>query len=311
MADKVHALNFARAETDTYFDALLDGVPLNSWHHRREPTAIDAQDVIRMNRDTLYSSAVVDVSQGATVTLPETGGRYQTVMVVDEDHYIDVVLDRPGTHELSRDRLGSDWVAVAARTLVDPESPDDVAAVHALQDGLRIDAAAARPFTHPEWDKESLAATRATLLELAKHLPVFDGAFGSRTQTDPIKHLLGTAAGWGGLPNDQAHYVGVEPELPVGHYTLTFTDVPVRAFWSVSVYNRQGYFEPNELGRYSVNSVTAQRSDDGSVTINFGGDPSLPNQIPVPEGWNYTVRLYQPEAAILDGTWQLPSVQPA
>jgi len=311
MAEQVTALNFVRAESDTYFERFLHIEPMNTFDHRREPASVDTQDVIRMNRDTLYSAAVVDISQGATVTLPDTGSRYQTAMVVDQDHYIDVVLDRPGRHELRRDQHGSDFVAVAVRTLVDPENPDDVAAVHALQDQLQIVAPSAKEFTHPDWDTASLDSTRATLLELARHMPDTRGAFGSRSSTDPIKHLLGTAAGWGGLPVEQAHYVFGEPDVAGDHFTMTFADVPVRGFWSISIYGGTGYFVPNELSRYSVNSVTAQRSDDGSVTVELGGDPSRPNQIPLPDGWNWVLRFYQPEQAILDGSWELPKLQPA
>lgn len=53
-----------------------------------------------MNRDTLYSSAIVDVSEGAELTMPDAGGRYQTAMIVDQDHYIDKVCDRPGRYRL-------------------------------------------------------------------------------------------------------------------------------------------------------------------------------------------------------------------
>jgi hypothetical protein len=45
-----------------------------------------------------------------------------------------------------------------------------------------------------------------------------------------------------------------------------------------------------------------------SVTIHFGGDPDLPNQIPIMEGWNYTVRLYQPEPELLGGRWTYPAL---
>ena len=65
---RVDAVNFIRAESDPYFDDLVarsGGV--NRWHHAREPTPIDKQAVVRMNRDTLYSDAILDVSQGATV----------------------------------------------------------------------------------------------------------------------------------------------------------------------------------------------------------------------------------------------------
>lgn len=307
---RVDAVNFIRAETDRYFDDLVarsGGV--NRWHHTREPAPIDEQLVVRLNRDTLYSSAILDVSDGATVSLPEASGRYQTAMVVDEYHYIDHVFDRPGEYHLEAAMFPTSHVALAVRTLVDPADPADLAEVVALQDQLRVETGSANSPSHPEWDTDSLDGTRALLLRLAEGLTTFDGAFGSRSETDPILHLLGTAAGWGGLPTQQATYLGVTPNLPVGHYVLKVPrDVPVRGFWSVSVYNRDGYFEPNDLGRYSVNSVTAVRDPDGGVTINLGGDGSLPNAIPLPEGWNYTVRLYQPKPEILDKIWSFPTL---
>jgi hypothetical protein len=307
---RVDAVNFIRAESDRYFDDLVarsGGV--NHWNHAREPAPIDKQAVVRMNRDTLYSDAILDVSQGATFSMPDAGGRYQTAMVVDEDHYIDHVFDSPGEHRLEASMFPTSHVALVVRTLVDPADPADLAEVVALQDQLRIDAGSANAPSHPLWDTDSLDRTRALLMRLAEGLTAFDGAFGSRSETDPILHLIGTAAGWGGLPTTQATYIGVSPNLPVGHHVLRVPrDVPVRGFWSVSVYNSDGYFEPNEVGRYSVNSVTAVRDPEGDVTINLGGDASLPNAIPLPEGWNYTVRLYRPEPEILNKTWSFPTL---
>ena len=304
----VNVDNFVRAESDRYFDTLLVDVGVNEWRHQREPASVDDQRVVRLNRDTLYSSAIVDISQGATLTLAESSGRYQTAMIVNRDHYINRVLDQPGTYELTVQEFDSPHVVAAVRTLVDPRDSDDLAAAHALQDQLRVEATSAEPFTHPVYDEESMNRTRDLLLRLAADLRGFDRAFGSRSDTDPIRHLLGTAAGWGGLPTTQAFYVGVEPREPVGHYTLTVGKVPARAFWSVSVYNRDGYFEKNDLGRYSVNSITAARDSHGQVSINFGGDPSLPNQIPIMDGWNYTIRIYQPEPEVLDGSWTFPTL---
>jgi hypothetical protein len=91
---------------------------------------------------------------------------------------------------------------------------------------------------------------------------------------------------------------------------LTVRDVPVDGFWSISVYNADGFFEPNDRGAYSVNNITATPNDDGSITVRFGGDDG-PNLIPIMDGWNYTVRLYRPRPEILDGSWTFPAVEPA
>jgi hypothetical protein len=309
---RVSVLNFCRAESDTYFAKLQDDAGgVNTWHHFRTPAPIDEQNVIRLNRDTLYSVCIANIGQGATLIMPDSAGRYQTVMIINQDHYINRVFEAPGEYSLTTQELGSPYVLVAARTFVDPNDPADLQAVAALQDQLRIVAQSDRPFTRPAYDAESLTATRAALLELARGLEGFGNAFGSKEQVDPIMHLLGTAAGWGGLPKEQAMYLNMEPRLPVGHYTLTVGNVPVGAFWSISVYNPEGYFEKNALGRYTVNSVTAQRNPDGTATINFGGDPANPNMIPIMDGWNYMVRLYRPGPALLNGSWSFPVIDQA
>src|SRR5690606_40314113 len=113
---------------------------------------------------------------------------------------------------------------------------------------------------------------------LAGGLTGMDRMFGRRDEVDPVRHLIGCAAGWGGLPTTEAMYIGVEPNVPVGEYELTFGDVPVDAFWSVSVYNARGFFEPNGKDLYTVNSVTGVRNDDGSITVHF--IPSDAGEVP-------------------------------
>lgn len=300
--------NFVRIESARMFAgvaAFAGGA--NAFGHYRAPTPIDQQTVIRMNRDTLYSAAVVDISRGATLTIPEVGNRYVSVMIVNEDHYVNRVFHEAGEYSLTREELGSDFVLVAARVLVDAEDPADVAAVNAIQDGLGLDSVGGRSFEAPSYDEPSFQSTRNALLELARGLGGLDRCFGRREDVDPIRHLLGTASGWGGLPEQEAHYVMVDPGLPVGEYTLTVGEVPVDGFWSVSMYDGGGYFAQNPQDAYSVNNITGVPNADGTVTIRFGGDPSRPNTLPIVDGWNYLVRLYRPRPEILDGTWQFPT----
>ena len=95
-------------------------------------------------------------------------------------------------------------------------------------------------------------------------------------------------------------------------YKLTVKDVPVDGFWSISLYNAQGYFEPNKENAYTLNNITAKKNADGSVTIQFGGcDGKTPNCLPIMKGWNYIVRLYRPRQEILNGSWKFPEAQPA
>jgi hypothetical protein len=307
---KVNADNFAQAETHRMMaDLQRDAGGVNRFFHNREPAAIDKQTVIRMNRDTLYSFAVVDISAGASLTIPEAGDRYLSVMIVNEFHYINRVLHDAGTYDLSVEEFDSPYVVVAARALVDPMNPDDLLAVAEVQNQLNVSAASARPFELRAYETGSFDRTRNALLGLAADQASFGSSFGRQEDVDPVHHLIGTAAGWGGLPDAEATYVGVTPNLPVGEYELTVpADVPVDGFWSISVYNAEGFFEPNVQESYSVNNLTAARNADGSVTVRFGGIGE--NSIPITEGWNYLVRLYRPRPEILSGDWSFPALAP-
>lgn len=308
----VNVDNFARAETAAMMSGILTVTgSVNAIYHDRELAPLDRQPVIRQNRDTLYSTAIVDISRGATFTIPDAGDRYLSVMLINEDHYINRVLHGAGTYELSPAELGSDFIVLAARVLFNPADPADLAEVHRIQDGMELKASASRPFEPEQFDPVSHKATREALLTLAAGLPGYTTSFGSREQVDPIHHLLGTASGWGGLPDDEAQYLSVFPGVAPGRYQMTFRDVPADAFYSVSVYNADGYFEPGPTGVTNVNSVFGTTNPDGSMTVRFGDvDDAEPNTIPTPEGWNLLIRLYRPRVAEL-ASWQVPSVEPA
>jgi len=309
----VNVDNFARAETASQIDLFLEtyvGGKVNTWAHIRTPAPIDNQTVIRMNRDTLYSAIVVDISKGATLTIPDSGDRYLSIMIVNEDHYINKVYHDAGTYDLTMDEFHTPYVMASARTLVDSSDPADIKQVNTLQDQMTIETASAKPYTHPIYDSASYKATYDALIELSRGLPDAKRMFGKIEEVGEVRHLLGSAFGWGGLPDHEANYLNVEPNLPVGAYQLTARDVPVDAFWSISVYNKDGFFDENEYDAYSVNNIAGTPNEDGSFTIHFGGDPENVNFLPIMEGWNYIVRLYQPREEILDGTWTFPGVQP-
>lgn len=311
----VTADNFVRAESDTYMAGVAkESGGVGKLHHRREPASLENQTVIRLNRDTLYSSGVFDLDAGpVTVTLPDAGSRFQSLMLVNQDHYAWTEYGA-GPHSITRDKSGTRYVLVGIRTLVDPNDPKDVEEVHRLQDAITV-AQSGGPgnLNLPDWDSVSQKKVRDALLSLGSTIPDFAHAFGSKDQVDPARHLIATAAAWGGNPDKDATYLNITPPQNDGArvYRLRVKDVPVDAFWSVSVYNANGYYEKNQYNAYTVNSLTAHKEADGSVQIQFGGcDGDIQNCIPIMPGWNYTVRLYRPQKVILDGTWKFPEPQP-
>lgn len=307
--------NFVRAESDLYVAALAkQSGGLGKLLHRREPASIDHQTVIRLNRDTFYSSAVFDLDAGpVTISLPDAGKRYMALQVINEDHYTPNVFYGAGSHTLTRDNVGTRYVVTAIRTLVDPANPDDIKQVHALQDAVKVTQQAPGRLELPNWDAASQKKVRDALLTLSTTIPDFKKAFGTKDEVDPVRRLVGAAAAWGGNPDKDATYLNFTPAKNDGStvYRLAVKDVPVDGFWSVSVYNAEGYYEKNPAGAYSLNNLTAKRSDDGTIAIQFGGcDGQTANCLPIVKGWNYTVRLYRPRAEILSGAWQFPEPQP-
>ena len=307
--------NFVRAESDLYFAATVKSRgAFGTFAHNREPTPIDGQTVVRMNRDTLYSAAVFDLDAApVTITLPDPGGRFLSMQVISQDHYTPMVVYGGGTHTLTKENVGTRYVIAAVRILVDPFDPKDVAEVHTLQDAITAKQDNVGTFDVPRWDPVSQTKVRDALSALADSLPDKNRMFGQKGEVDPVRFLLGAASAWGGNPDTEAVYLNVTPAKNDGEtvYRLTVRDVPVDGFWSVCVYNAKGYFESNALNAYAFNSLTAKKSEDGSVTIQFGGcDEKTPNCLPVPPGWNYMVRLYRPRKEVLVGTWKFPEAQP-
>jgi para-nitrobenzyl esterase len=303
---------FIRAETDFYFKTREFG----QLRHSRDMAPIDKQDVVRMNRDTLYSSGVFDLGAGpVTITLPDPGRRFMSMQVISQDHYTTEVVYAPGRFTYTKDKIGTRYVFLLVRTLANPEDPADMKAANAIQDAIKVEQASIGTFEVPNWDPISQAKVRDALNALA---PLREGdpgeKFGTQKEVDPVAHLIGTAIGWGGNPSYAAVYDIFYPADNSGKtvHKLTVKDVPVDGFWSVSLYNAKGFFEKNDLNAYSLNNLTAKPNPDGSFTIQFGGcQRETPNCLPTMAGWNYTVRLYRPRKEILDGTWKFPEAKPA
>jgi para-nitrobenzyl esterase len=303
--------NFIRAETDFYFKTRAFG----KLNHSRTMAAIDKQDVVRMNRDTLYSSGVFDLDAApVTVTLPDAGKRFMSMQVVSEDHYTTEVVYGPGRFTYDRNKIGTRYVFLLVRTLANAEDVADMKAANAIQDSITVEQASVGKFEIPNWDPQSQAMVRNALNALAP-LRGSDTRvlFGTKSEVDPVAHLIGTAIGWGGNPPYAATYPSFYPADNSGKtvHKLTLKDVPVDGFWSISVYNAKGFFAKNSLNAYSLNNLTAKPNADGSFTIQFGGcTKDTPNCLPIMKGWNYTVRLYRPRKEILDGSWRLPPASP-
>jgi hypothetical protein len=307
--------NYNRAQTDVNFAGVVKNGGFGKFRHGRELAPPAQQGIVCPNRDTLYSFAIVDLDAGpVTITLPAAGKRFMGMQVVNQDQYTPATYYGAGTYTLTREKIGTRYAIAVVRFLVDFSNEEDVRHVHALQDSIKFSQERSGTFEVPNWDVASLKKVQGALLQLGTTVSDTHGMFGaSENEVDPVKHLIGSAMLWGGNPEKDALYLPITPARNDGStiHKLTVGDVPVDGFWSLTVYNRAGYLQPNQYNAYAVSSVTAKKGPDGAVTIQFGGcDGKIQNCLPITEGWNYTVRLFRPRAEILNGTWRFPVAQP-
>lgn len=191
---------FVRAETDMTFSRYAEQGAFGKFLHIRRPTPIDKQDVVRMNLDTLYSAGVFDVTTPITILKPDSGGRFQSMMVINQDHSILSVRHNAGEFTFTNDQIGTRYAIVLFRTFADANDPADILAANALQDKITVRQKDPGTFEIPNWDEASLKKVRDAIKVLGATRPNAKGMFGDKAEIDPLSHLLGTAIGWGGNP---------------------------------------------------------------------------------------------------------------
>jgi hypothetical protein len=303
---------YIRAESDRQFGnvfKMAGGV--NRLFHFRSPTPLDKQNVVRMNRDTLYSMGIVDTSKGATITVPELpGNRYASVYLADNDHYCPFVIYKSGTHTLPQD---TKYLGVGVRIQVfNPKDADELALVHKLQDQFIIKASSTDPLPEFNWDIQSLKALTSQYEKESAQYSSWKGMMGPRGKVDEKTRHTAAAAAWGLFPEWDATYLNYsgshDPEIC---HKATYQVPDNQAFWSITVYGNDGFMKSDNN---IVNSSNVRLNADGTFTVHFGSKDAcgdVPNRLDVSEGWNFLLRVYRPGPSVLDGSYTLPVAVPA
>lgn len=312
---KVTVYDYARAETDLQLKGYAEKFgAFGKFTHGREHYPIDNQVTHSGNRDTIYSFGVFDLTTPLTVSLPDPDGRYMSLMLLNEDHEVYPGMYAPGEWTFTQDEIGTRYIMMAIRTFADPNDPEDMKQAHALQDAVEVEQADPGKLEVPDWDEGKVKELRKAANILGSSVDDSSGFFGTNKDRDRLENIMGVAVGWGGMQRRDALYIPVKVDKNDGKtpYVLNVpADVPVDGFWSVTVYNADRFMVKNEYGSYSLNNVTAEKNEDGTITIRFGGDSDQPNFLYIMDGWQYLVRMYRPRKEILDGEWKFPDPIPA
>lgn len=293
-----------------------DLVGINQLLHKRELTPTDNQPVVRMNRDTYYSFAVVDVSKGATITMPEIPeGKYMSVQPVTEDHRIQAMKYGAGTFDLST-HIGDHLYVVIRLDATFSETE-----AKKYQDEMVINASSNNKFSASPVNKISFNTVENSLKAKIAGITKRDGINAltgmftdARDESNSLfneeKYQVGAAIGWGGAQAvDNVYEVsGNYPNDTC--YQANFEDPKDKAFWSITVYNKKGFMF-NDLANMSSNTATVNK--DGTYTVSFGCGSDAVNNIATANPtavFNLGIRHYMPSAKVAtDGYRILPTVK--
>lgn len=308
---KITPETYIRAESDRQFnDVVKLAGGLNRFFHFRSPPALDKQNVVRMNRDTLYSLSVVDTSKGATITVPELPeGRYVSVYLLDNDHYVPFVIYKSGTHKLPQE---TKYLLVGVRIKVfNPEDMSEIAMINKLQDQFVIKASSEDALPAFKWNMESLKAMTVQYEKDGTQYSSYKGMQGPRGKVNEKTRHIAAAAVFGLFPEWDATYLNYNG----GHddkvcHKATYKVPENNAFWSITVYGDDGYMESENN---VVSSSNVKFNADGTFTAYYGSKEicgDKPNRVDVTEGWNFLLRVYRPGPSVIDGSYKVAKAEP-
>ena len=292
--------NFATAETHRYFQEFTGQGAVNRFVHEEEiAVALDKQTVIRSNIDVFYSHAIVDISNGATLTLPESDGRLRLAQIIDANHYTSDVFYEAGTYDLTSNS-DAEFVYVFMRTSADPSDVEDQNKARALMEAASIESTGGRTF-ESTFDPDEVVEMRREIVSGATYTNSL-GAFGDVDEIEDVeKFTFAAAAGWGGLPDAHAAYWPIEPSLGNQCAAMTIEPPPVDRYWSLTVYDVEGWLAHPDPLRNTSNTTP---NEDGTLAFHFGcGDEAL-NNIEITDNWTFVLRMYGPQEPILNGTYE-------
>jgi len=310
---KVTPETFIRAETDNMFSTDADKTTINEFVHYRSLIPLDRQNVIRMNKDVLYSAVVVDTKGGASITIPEMpDDRYMSALVIDNDHYVPIIIHEAGTHSLPDDTR---YVIVLVRIQVlNPNDAEEIEMINNLQDQFKINASSSEPFPVFHWDRASLDSLRAIYnAEFAKYDRYPSDWAGARGEVNEETRHLAAAGAWGLFPEKEATYINYNGGNLSGDkcYKATYEVPDNEGFWSITVYGEDGKMQSENVIQNASNTTF---NEDGTFTVYFGSEENCPeaeNRLDITDGWNFLMRVYLPGESVLNGEYQLPEVTEA
>jgi hypothetical protein len=330
---------------ETYRYALLqtggDPAKLNAWVMASRALIKAGEDaVVRTNNDTLYKMAWLDLEDGPVVlgSASPSDQRFTSFQLQDDRNanYRNIIQpagsytlyhgEKPETITGEAVEVPSPLSAVIVRIEVkDANDLADMADALSVFDGVTIEGPVIEQMPVVDvlsvFDEQVEKEALRRMDEAKRTVPYREMivAPGQEPGRDVsyLNHATGTKEGWGGPALSHSSYesmytddAGETLDGSRGEYVLITEEPPVKAFWSVTVYDSTtSRLHPNEHNRYHINNTTAIENEDGTFTFRFkvSCEDADQNCLEVPAGpFDVAARYYLPEPEIVSGEWTMP-----
>jgi hypothetical protein len=290
--------NYTDVEAEVNFQKWVSRDAMNKLFRLDRLTPAGPALTIRMNRDTLYSAALVDATDGFEVHMPDQGV-FTSVLVIDQKGYSQDYVWQPGTHKIDIDKTNGIFVWVLFRTGLEKGMEKALEA----QKTVGISGMGSKVWKAKPYDKVQYQKLHDKYMQEAIDTGLFLQYGYDASRIDMKIKRMTDAAGWGGMDFGINNYQ-ISKNMSSEHcYSTTFDDPKADEFWSFTLYDAHGWLLPIS-GKNILNSRDAVPNEDGTYTVRFNCGENAVNNLQTEEKvFGFAWRVYGSPYKVRAGRW--------
>ena len=290
--------NFTDAEAEYNFLKWKNKDAMNKLFHLTQLTPAGVMPTIRMNRDTLYSAALIDASNGFKVHMPDQG-IFTSVLVIDQKGYSQECIWAPGTHKITIDKTNGDFVWLLFRIGLE----EGIGKAREAQKTVAISDMGKKVWAPKSYDKAQYQKLHDTYMHEAIDSGMFLQYGYNASRIDMKTKSLSDAAGWGGMDFGINNYQISRNMSGDNCYSTNFEDPLAEEFWSFTMYDADGWLLPVDE-KNVLSSRDAVENKDGTYTVRFNcGKDTINNLQSSEKVFGFAWRVYGSSYKVKSGRW--------